>query len=171
MKTIEKSIEVEAPLSTVYNQWTQFEEFPRFMEGIEEVQQLSDHRLHWRARLAGRIKEWDAEILEQVPDEKISWRSVGGEENSGVVHFRALDADKTQVTLKLSYQPEGTAEKVGDALGIVGGRIEGDLRRFKEFIETRRQETGAWRGEIHAAGTGGSSGASTEPRSRRLRTI
>lgn len=154
MESIEKTIEVDAPLSTVYNQWTQFEEFPQFMEGVKEVRQLDDKRLHWVAEVAGKRKEWDAEIFEQVPDQTIAWRSMSGAKNSGQVSFEpagvgANGGNGTRVCLRLNYDPEGAAENIGDALGIVGRRVEGDLERFKEFIESRRQETGAWRGQIH----------------------
>jgi uncharacterized membrane protein len=176
MQTIEKSIEVNAPASTVYNQWTQFEEFPRFMEGVEEVQQLSDNRLHWKAKIAGKIKEWDAEIFEQKPDERIAWRSATGAKNSGMLNFFPIGANTTRITLTLSYEPEGAMEKMGDAIGLVSGRIEGDLKRFKEFIEARGSETGGWRGEI--AGRGAetesarkrSEAMEAEPRSKRMHT-
>jgi uncharacterized membrane protein len=149
MESIEKTIEVDAPLSTVYNQWTQFEEFPRFMEGVKEVRQLDDKRLHWMAEIAGKCKEWDAEIFEQIPDETIAWRSMTGAKNSGQVSFAPAGNNGTRVCLKLNYDPEGALENVGDALGVVGRRVEGDLERFKKFIEARRHETGAWRGEIY----------------------
>jgi uncharacterized membrane protein len=149
MQTIEKSIEVDAPIKQVYNQWTQFEDFPRFMEGVEEVRQTDDKHLHWVAKVGGRKKEWDAEIVEQVPDERISWRSISGTPNSGVVHFRPTDHEHTQITLKLSYEPETMMEKIGGALGVTSGRVEADLRHFKDFIQQRATETGSWRGEIH----------------------
>src|SRR5688572_5330568 len=149
METIEKTIEVDAPVSTVYNQWTQFEEFPMFMEGIKEVRQLDDKRLHWVAEVAGKRKEWDAEIFQQVPDQSIAWRSMGGAKNSGEVSFAPTRDNSTIVCLRLNYDPEGALENVGDALGVVGRRVEGDLERFKKFIQARRQETGSWRGEIH----------------------
>ncbi len=148
MGTIEQSIEVQAPLSTAYNQWTQFEEFPRFMEGVEEVRQLDDKRLHWIAEIGGKREEWDAEITEQRPDERVAWRSTTGAPNAGVVTFHRLSDDMTKVMLQLDYEPEGMVEKVGDALGIVERRTKGDLERFKEFIESRGTETGAWRGKI-----------------------
>lgn len=150
MQTIEKSVEVAVPVTQVYNQWTQFEEFPKFMEGVEQVQQLDDKRLHWIAQVGGRRKEWDAEIFEQVPDQKIAWRSISGAENAGIVTFRALDSARTQITVRMEYEPEGAIESLGSALGAVSGRIEGDLERFKKFIQSRGQETGAWRGQIHA---------------------
>ena len=148
MGTIEQSIEVQVPLSTAYNQWTQFEQFPRFMEGVEEVRQLDDKRLHWIAESGGKREEWDAEITEQRPDERVAWRSTTGAPNAGVVTFHRLSDDMTKVMLQLDYEPEGMIEKVGDALGIVERRTKGDLERFKEFIESRGSETGAWRGKI-----------------------
>jgi uncharacterized membrane protein len=148
MAEFEKSIVVNAPLREVYNQWTQFEDFPRFMEGVEEVRQLDDKRLHWRAKIAGKEKEWDAEIVDQVPDRRIAWRALRGAENAGAVLFDAVP-NGTRVTLKLTYDPEGVGEKAGDALGFVSRRVEGDLERFKDFIEERQRATGQWRGEIH----------------------
>jgi len=148
MPTVEKSIEVNVPLRTTYNQWTQFEEFPRFMEGVKEVQQLDEKRLHWVAEIAGKRQEWEAEITEQRPDERIAWTSRGGDYNAGVVTFHRLSDDRTRVMLQFEYQPEGFVESAGSALGVPDRRIEGDLKRFKEFIESRGTETGAWRGEI-----------------------
>ena len=149
MEHIEKSIDVNAPLSTVYNQWTQFEDFPEFMEGVLEVRQLDDKRLHWRAKIAGKEKEWDADIFEQTPDACIAWRSISGALNTGKVSFQSLGPSKTRVKLKINYDPEGVIENIGDALGVVSARVQGDLNRFKAFLETRHTETGAWRGEIH----------------------
>ncbi len=148
MERIEKSIEVDAPLRSVYNQWTQFEEFPQFMDGVQEVRQLEDNRLFWRAEIAGKTTEWEAEIYEQVADTRIAWRSTSGAPNAGAVSFQSLGPNLTRVNLVIEYQPLGVVEKVGDALGLVSGRVEGDLRRFKSFIEGRGVETGAWRGEI-----------------------
>ena len=148
MANMEKSIDVEVPVRTAYNQWTQFEEFPRFMEGVEEIEQLDDKHLHWVAKIAGKREEWDAEITEQTPDQRVAWRSVAGNENAGVVTFHKLDDSKTRVMLQMDYKPEGVVESAGNALGFVGRRIEGDLERFKEFIESRGQETGAWRGSV-----------------------
>jgi uncharacterized membrane protein len=148
METIEKSIEVNAPLQQVYNQWTQFEDFPKFMEGVEEVRQLDDRRLFWRAQIFGKTEEWEAEIYEQVPDKRIAWRSITGTPNAGAVSFSAIVPEKTRITLALNYEPTGAVEKIGDALGIVSARVEGDLKRFREFIEERGVATGAWRGEI-----------------------
>ena len=152
MSTIEKSIEIDVPVNKAYNQWTQFEEFPKFMEGVKAVKQLDDKRLHWRAEIAGKEKEWDAEITEQIPDERIAWRSRTGAANAGVVTFHNISPAKTKVMLQLEYDPETFVEKAGDAVGIVSHRVEGDLQRFKEFIESRGQETGAWRGEIRQGG-------------------
>jgi uncharacterized membrane protein len=159
---VEKSIEVEAPVNRVYNQWTQFEDFPKFMQGIEQVQQLDDKRLHWTAEIGGKRKEWNAEIFEQVPDQKIAWRSTSGAPNAGIVSFRPIAANRTQVTVRMEYDPEGVVENLGAALGAVGTRIEGDLKRFRDFIQARILETGAWRGEIHG-GRVESTGQGTSP--------
>jgi uncharacterized membrane protein len=148
MSTIEQSIEVQVPVSAVYNQWTQFEEFPQFMEGVEKIIQLDDKRLHWVVEIAGQRREYDATITEQTPDQRIAWRAEGEADNAGVVTFHRIDDDKTKVMLQLEYSPEGIVEKAGDALGIVTSRVKGDLARFKEFIESRGQESGGWRGEI-----------------------
>ncbi|MHA3770067.1 SRPBCC family protein [Verrucomicrobiota bacterium sgz303538] len=148
MERIEKSIEVEVPLRTAYNQWTQFEEFPKFMEGVEEVRQLDDKHLFWRAQIAGKSTEWEAEIYEQIPDSRIAWRSTTGAPNAGAVAFQALGPERTRVNLVIDYQPLGVVEKVGDALGIVSSRVDGDLQRFKKFIQERGAATGGWRGEI-----------------------
>jgi uncharacterized membrane protein len=148
MTTIKKTIEVDVPVRTAYNQWTQFEEFPRFMEGVKEVRQLDDKHLHWRAEVMGKEVEWDSEITHQVPDQRVAWRSTSGADNSGSVAFQPLGQDRTQLTLHMVIDPEGAAQATGSALGIVSARIEGDLKRFKKFIEERGAETGQWRGEI-----------------------
>jgi uncharacterized membrane protein len=148
MAYVERSIVVEKPVRTVYNQWTQFEEFPRFMQGIEEVRQLDDRRLYWRARLAGKAEEWEAEIVEQIPDSRIRWRGLAGLPNGGLVRFEKVGGDRCKVTLQMEYDPQGFAEKAMDALGFVSRRLEGDLERFKKFIEERGLETGEWRGTI-----------------------
>ncbi|MFA7095335.1 MAG: SRPBCC family protein [Gammaproteobacteria bacterium] len=148
MPTVEKSINVHVPVRTAYNQWTQFEEFPKFMEGVEEVRQLDDTHLYWRTRIAGNDEEWEAEITEQIPDERIAWRSTGGTPNGGVVMFRPVSDVDTQVMVQMTYEPQGVVEKAGDMLGIVEHRIEKDLERFKAFIEKRGAATGAWRGEV-----------------------
>ncbi len=152
MARVEKSIEIEKPLRMVYDQWTQFEEFPRFMEGVEEVVQHGDRTLHWKAKIAGKTEEWDAEIVDQVPDQQIAWRHARGAVNRGVVSFMPLDGERCKVTLALEYDPQGFVEKAGNALGVVSRRVEGDLERFKKFIEERGAETGAWRGEISPTG-------------------
>ena len=149
------SIEVNAPLGVVYNQWTQFEEFPRFMEGVKEVRQDGPKRLFWKATIAGKDKQWEAEILEQVPDQRIAWVSIDGTPNAGEVNFESLDSERTLITLTLQYEPEGLLEKAGDVLGIPSSHVEGNLRRFREFIEQRGKETGGWRGRI-GEGTGSS---------------
>ncbi len=149
MSTIEKSVEVEAPLSTVYNQWTQFEEFPQFMEGVEQVKQLTDTKVHWVAEVAGQRREWDAEITEQHPDQRIAWRSIDGAANAGVVTFHRLNDSATRVTAQMDIDPEGFIENVADKAGILKRRVKGDMKRFKEFIESRGGvETGAWRGDV-----------------------
>jgi uncharacterized membrane protein len=148
MSVIEKSIEIEVPVKTAYNQWTQFEEFPKFMEGVREVKQLDDTHLHWKADIGGKEKEWDAEITEQIPDERIAWRSRSGAMNAGVVTFHRLSDSMSKVMLQMEYDPEGVVENVGDAVGVVSQRVLGDLERFKRYIESRRQETGAWRGTV-----------------------
>lgn len=148
MARVEKTIEVDVPVRTVYNQWTQFESFPQFMDGVEEVRQLDDRRLHWRAKIAGKEEQWDATIREQVPDEKIIWMATSGAENAGMVTFDNLGEARTRVHLEMSYDPEGFVESIGDALGFMSRRVEGDLERFKDFIEARSQATGEWRGTI-----------------------
>jgi len=148
MSKISKSIEVDVPVSTAYNQWTQFETFPQFMEGVEEVRQLDDKTLEWKAEIAGVERSWTAEIVDQKPDQRVSWRSTSGAKNDGAVTFAPLGDNRTRVTVELDVEPEGVIENLGDALGILDRRVQGDLERFKEFIESRGQETGAWRGEV-----------------------
>ena len=146
--TVEESIEVNVPASTAYNQWTQFEEFPKFMDSVHEVRQLDDTHLHWRADVAGKTKEWDAEITEQIPDKRIAWRSTGGVRNAGVVTFHKISDLRTRVMLQMDYEPESVDEKIGGALGAVKLTAKGNLRRFKDLIEGRGVETGAWRGTV-----------------------
>jgi uncharacterized membrane protein len=148
MATIEESVELEVPVRTAYNQWTQFEEFPRFMEGVEQVKQMTDTRVHWKASFGGQTREWDAEIVEQIPDERISWKSTEGAANAGVVTFHRLAPGKSKVMLQLEFDPEGWVEQAGDKLGFVRARATGDLKRFKKFIESQGSESGAWRGEV-----------------------
>jgi uncharacterized membrane protein len=149
MERIEKSVEVACPVSVVYNQWTQFEEFPRFMAGVKEVRQLDDTHVHWHAEIWGKDKEWDAEITEQVPDQRIAWRSVSGAPNAGLVRFEKLSSERTRVILAMEYEPEGAIENLGDVLGILSARVQNTVEDFKEFIERRPAPTGGWRGEVH----------------------
>lgn len=149
MPKVERAIEVEAPLQVVYNQWTQFEEFPELMEGVTEVRQIDPRRLAWKAEIAGDVAEWEAQIDEQEPDEIIAWHTVAGRGVDGSVSFRPAGEDRTHIQLDMSYETESWTEKVGDMLGFVERRVEGDLERFKEFIEARGHETGGWRGSIH----------------------
>jgi uncharacterized membrane protein len=148
MSTIEQSVEVNVPVRTAYNQWTQFEEFPHFMEGVEEVRQVTNTRMHWVAEIAGVKREWDAEVTEQIPDERVAWKSIDGSDNAGVVTFHKIADGQTKVMLQMDFDPEGFAEKAADALGVVKRRTKGDLERFKTFIEGQGHESGAWRGEV-----------------------
>jgi uncharacterized membrane protein len=148
MTTIEKSVDVEVPVQTAYNQWTQFEEFPHFMEGVEEVTQIDDTRLHWVAEFGGNRHEWDAVITEQHPDERVAWRNTDGKDNAGVVTFHRLDDNRSRVMVQMDFVPEGIKEKVGSALGAPDRRVQRDLERFKELIETRGSESGSWRGDV-----------------------
>lgn len=148
MATIERSIDVNVAVGTAYNQWTQFERFPDFMEAVKRVEQTDDKTLEWTAEIAGRERTWTAEIHEQEPDQVIAWRSTSGEPNSGRVTFEEVDPNTTRITLAMEWSPEGAVEKAGEALGFDDRQVEADLERFKEFIEGRGQETGAWRGEI-----------------------
>jgi uncharacterized membrane protein len=148
MSNITESIDVEVPVRTAYDQWTQFEEFPQFMSAVERVDQLDDQRLHWVAKVGGKTKEWDAKITEQTPDQRVAWTSTSGADNAGVVTFHRLDETHTRVTVQMDIDPEGVAETVGDKAGVIDRRVKGDVKRFKEFIENRGAETGAWRGEV-----------------------
>jgi hypothetical protein len=152
---VEESIQVDVPVSTAYNQWTQFEDFPHFMGGVKEVRQLGDQRLHWVAEIAGVKREWDAAILEQVPDQKIAWAATSGATNAGAVRFEPAGPAATIVHLSLEYEPEGLVEQAGDKLGIVGRQAKSDLEKFKALIEDEGYESGAWRGTIqHGVGAG-----------------
>ena len=148
MSRISETTTLDVPVSVAYNQWTQFESFPQFMEGVERVVQLDDRTLDWTATIAGKTKHWRAEIFEQEPDQVIAWRSSEGARNDGSVRFEPIDADTSRVTLELDVEPEGPIEATGDALGVVSRRVRGDIERFKSFIESRGQATGAWRGEV-----------------------
>ena len=149
MERMEHEEIIDKPVHTVYNQWTQFEDFPRFMEGIKSVHQIDAKHLQWHAEIAGKDLEWEAEIIDQVPDQRIVWRSTTGVKHGGKVEFEPQGGDRTRVKLVMGYEPEGIVENIGDALGVADLRVKGDLKRFKEFIETAAAETGAWRGEVH----------------------
>ena len=148
MSKILESVDVNVPVRTAYDQWTQFESFPMFMEGVEKVEQLDDTTLRWTAEIAGQKRTWKAKITQQEPDQRIAWTSIEGANNAGVVTFHRLDEGKTRVTLQLDVDPEGPVENIGDALGFVQRRAKGDMERFKKFIESRGTETGAWRGTV-----------------------
>jgi uncharacterized membrane protein len=163
---VEKSVMVNVPVSRAYNQWTQFEDFPRFMSGVQSVTQLSDDRLEWVAEIAGVRRQWEARILEQLPDRKVAWAATEGATNAGAVTFEDLGGDQTSVTLELEYEPEGMVEKVGDKLNVVAKQAEGDLERFKEFIESEGYATGAWRGSVASGQTTGTPGVEDAAASR-----
>lgn len=148
MTEVTQSVDVDVDVRTAYNQWTQFEEFPHFMEGVESIKQVDDRNLRWNVDIAGIERTFDAEITEQTPDQRIAWTTRSGPEQSGVVTFHVLDEDETRVTLQMKFDPEGISEQVADKAGLVRMRTKGDLERFKEFIERRGAETGGWRGEI-----------------------
>ena len=148
MSVIEKSIDLNVPVRTAYNQWTQFEEFPQFMEGGEQVRQIDDKHLHWKASIGGKQQEWDAEITEQIPDKRIAWRSQQGAKNEGIVIFSPVTEGKSKINLRIEYEPKGMVEKTAHMIGAVSQRVEGDLKRFKDYIESRGRETGAWRGNV-----------------------
>ncbi|MGP4025629.1 SRPBCC family protein [Actinomadura sp. 3N407] len=148
MSTITESVNVTVPIRTAYDQWTQFETFPQFMDGVEEVRQLDDTTVRWRTRIAGVTREFDARITEQLPDERVAWKSLEGPTHAGVVTFHRLDETTTRVTAQMEIDPEGLAEKAGDRLGALGHRVKGDLQRFKTFIEARGVQTGGWRGQV-----------------------
>jgi uncharacterized membrane protein len=148
MGSVTESVDVAVPVRTAYNQWTQFEEFPRFMEGVEEIRQVDDRMMHWKVKVGGVTREFDARITEQVPDERVAWSSVAGPRQAGVVTFHRLDPEHTRVTAQVEVEPEGMVEKVGEKAGLLGHRVKEDLKRFREFIEHRGSETGAWRGEV-----------------------
>ena len=147
--TVTKSVDVKAPVSACYNQWTQFEDFPKFMEGVQEVKQTSDKTTHWKAQVGPQVKEWDAEIINQVPDQRIEWKNTSGAHNAGVVDFLPNEDGSTRVTAIIAYEPETWVETVGDVLGFMGHRVQGDLNRFKELVESKGATSEGWRGEIH----------------------
>ncbi len=154
MSMVKQTIDVDVPVRNAYNQWTQFEEFPRFMEGVEDVTQLDERHCHWQTKIAGVRREFDTEIVDQLADERISWRTVGGDvKQKGVVTFQGLDEGHTRVSLAMDVEPDGMAEKAADALGILDRRVKGDLKRFKGFIEDHGHETGGWRGRVQPSDT------------------
>jgi uncharacterized membrane protein len=153
VKTIEQSIEVDVPVNTAYNQWTQFEEFPEFMAGVETVRQIDDTHLHWKASIGGIEREWDAEITEQTPDQRIAWTATDGTGNAGVVTFHRLDENKSRVMLQMTIAGQDLLEKIGEKLGVIESQVEADMARFKEMIEERGTETGAWRGDVSQTST------------------
>ncbi|MGW0710674.1 SRPBCC family protein [Streptomyces sp. NPDC002643] len=149
MSTVKEAVEVEVPVRTAYNQWTQFEEFPKFMEGVEEVRQLDARHNHWVTKVGGVRREFDTEIVDQLPDDRITWRTLeGGTRQRGSVRFEQLDASHTRVELTMDIEPTGMAEKGADALNVIDRRVKGDMRRFKDYIEGRGKETGGWRGRV-----------------------
>ena len=148
MASVTESVDVDVDVSTAYNQWTQFESFPHFMGGVESIKQLDDTHTHWKTTIGGVTREFDTEITEQNPDERVAWKSTDGTSHAGVVTFHRLDDNKTRVTAQLDWQPEGVVEKAGAVIGMDDHQVKADLQRFKEFIEGRGNETGAWRGEV-----------------------
>ncbi len=150
MSTVEESIDVNVPVRTAYNQWTQFEEFPQFMDGVESVKQTDDTHLYWVAEIGGKSREWQAEIIEQKPDKKIAWRALDDNGPNGVVEFEPLGEDTTLATVEMAYEPEGVTEQLGAKVGLDSRQVKGDLERFKELIESRGVESGAYRDEVQA---------------------
>ncbi len=153
MSTITEAVDVEVPVSTAYNQWTQFEEFPRFMEGVEQIRQVDATHTHWVTKVGGVTREFDATITEQHPDERVAWTSDSGPDHAGVITFHRLDDSHTRVTAQMEIDPEGFVENVADKLGVLDRRVKGDMKRFKEFIEQRGRESGGWRGDVDRPGT------------------
>jgi len=152
MSTVTESVDVDVTITTAYDQWTQFESFPQFMDGVQEIRQIDDTHNHWVIKVAGVTREFDATITEQHPEERIAWRADDGPNHAGVVTFHRIDDNKTRVTAQLDIDPEGFVENVADKAGILDRRIKGDMKRFKEFIESRGSETGGWRGDVQRPG-------------------
>ncbi|MBP2325764.1 putative membrane protein [Kibdelosporangium banguiense] len=148
MTTIQESIDVRVPVSTAYNQWTQFESFPYFMDGVDRVVQVTDTMTHWETSIGGVHREFDAKITEQHPDERVAWQAVGGQKQGGVVTFHRIDEQTTRVNVQMEYDPDTLTEKVGAGLGVIDRKVKGDLAKFKEFIESRGRESGEWRGDV-----------------------
>lgn len=153
VSTVMKAVDVDVPLSTAYNQWTQFESFPEFMDGVERVQQIDDTHTHWVTRIGGITREFDATITEQHPDERVAWTSDSGPTHAGVITFHRLGPDRTRVTAQMDIDPDTFLEKVADKAGLLETRVDGDLHRFKQYIESRGRETGSWRGDVPPAPT------------------
>jgi uncharacterized membrane protein len=152
MTTVETSIEVHVPVHTAYHQWTQFESFPEFMSGVERIEQKTDTMTHWVTKVDGVTREFDAQITEQIPDERVAWTSVESPKQAGVVTFHRISDDTTRIMVQMDFEPDGLVEQAGDKLGVVDRQVKGDLERFKSFIEDRGNETGAWRGEVNRPG-------------------
>jgi uncharacterized membrane protein len=150
METVKETIEVNVPVSTAYNQWTQFADFPKFMESVKSVEQLDDTHLRWVAEVGGESRDWQAEIVEQVPDQRIAWRATDDEGPNGLVRFEPLGEATTLVTVEMSYEPDGLKEQLGAKIGLDSRQVKEDLGRYKELVETMGSETGAWRGEVHS---------------------
>ncbi|WP_042374793.1 SRPBCC family protein [Streptacidiphilus neutrinimicus] len=149
MSKVQESIDVDVPVTTAYNQWTQFEDFPQFMDGVEEITQIDDRHNHWRTKVAGATREFDTEIVDQVPDDHVTWRTTSGDvKQTGTVSFQPIDATHTRVMLAMDFQPEGITEKAADMTGMLDRQVKGDLKRFKHFIEERGFETGGYRGHL-----------------------
>ncbi len=153
MSTVTESIDVDVPIKTVYDQWTQFESFPQFMEGVEEIRQIDDTHIHWVIKIAGVTREFDATITEQHPEERVAWRADDGPNHAGVVTFHRIDDNQTRVTAQMDIDPEGFVENVADKAGILDRRVKGDMKKFKEFIESRDSATGSWRGDVDRPGS------------------
>ncbi|MEU0600081.1 SRPBCC family protein [Streptomyces sp. NPDC006393] len=156
MSTVKETVEVDVPVHTAYNQWTQFEDFPNFMEGVEEITQVDDRHNHWTTKIGGVRREFDTEIVDQLPDERITWRTTSGDlGQKGTVRFQRVDDTHTRVELVMDVEPSGAAEKAADMLGTIDRRVKGDMKRFKSYIEERGAASGAWRGRIKPGGAGG----------------
>ena len=152
MTTAEANIDIASDITTVYNQWTQFEDFPLFMEGVDEVTQLDDRHLHWKVSIAGVHREFDATITEQIPEVRVAWKADGDVRHAGVVDFHRVEDRRTNVSLQLEMEPQGLVEHVGDSLGVVERRATGDLKRFRLLVEKNQEATGSWRGEVPREG-------------------
>ncbi len=166
MEHMEKTFEFDCPVHVTYNQWTQFEEFPRWMGSVKEVRQLDDTHQHWKVRIAGKEKEFDTVLIDQVPDQHISWRATSGVPNQGTARFEKLPNDRSRVQLEMDYEPQSFVEKAADAVGIVSAYVESAVEKFKKSLEDRGRETGAWRGEIHGGQETGAGGRTRTGRTR-----